>query len=139
MVTRARDQVIVITSNPAPPGLAGEYLRWAEPLTDLVLDDPIADPWTNEIVRVLNEYGVTTRTGYRVGSHSVDVVAGAKANAIAIDCRQHESGQDAHIERLLMLQRSGWQTTDCFESEWQGRVNDFVAELLIQLPALTEG
>ena len=132
MVTRAREHMVVVTSVEKPPGLAGEYLRWSEPLTDLVTDVPSADPWVQMVEAALIGEGVPVRSGYRVGSHVIDLVAGAGEDAVAIDCVPHEAGQGAHIDRALQLRRMGWKTADCYESKWHDQLAQFAsAELKI--------
>ena len=134
MVTRAREHVAVVTSVEKPPGLAGQYVRWAEPLEDLVADAEVADPWVRRVAAAFEDAGVPVRTGYRVGHHVVDVVVGAGDNAVAIDCVLHVDGTEAHLDRGLQLRRMRWQTIDAYEAQWQGRLAEFVAELLASFP-----
>ena len=129
MVTRAREQLVMVTSNAKPPGLAGEYLRWAEPLTGLEADADISDPWTLRVARALAKQGLPVRTGYRVGREIVDIVAGDGPDAVAIDCRIHSDGPEAHIERRLLLRRQGWRTVDAFQTKWNERSSQFAIEL----------
>ena len=134
MVTRAQERVVVVTSMAQPPGLAGDYVRWSEPLTTRVESGDPFNPWVEQIVRALRSAGVTIRTNYAVGRYSIDVVAGAAGNAVAIDCVPHVDGAAAHIDRAMQLRRMGWRTTDAYESKWRHRVSDFVADFEQRFP-----
>lgn len=129
MVTRARYQVIVVASTPEPPGLAGDYLRWSEPLTNLLRDVASEDRWVNTVADVLREAGLPVRVGYPVGRHLVDLVVGEPDNPIAIDCIPHPDGPASHTDRALQLRRLGWRTTDVFESKWHDRLGELAIEL----------
>ena len=130
MVTRAREEMVVVTSVEQPPGLAGEYVRWSEPLTDLVTDVPSTDPWVRAVESAFREAELPVRSGYRVGGHLIDLVVGSGADAMAIDCVPHEDGPEAHIDRALQLRRMGWKTADCYESKWHDQVAQFVSTQL---------
>jgi hypothetical protein len=132
MVTRAREQMHVVTSVADPPGLAGEYLQWSEPLTNLVTDLGSTDPWIEVVAAVAAENDVPARTGYRVGRHTVDVVIGTGGQAVAVDCVPHPDGPAAHIDRAMMLRRAGWRTFDAFQSRW----GDHPGRLGVELKAL---
>ncbi len=129
MVTRSRFHSTLITSSSAPPGLAGEYVRWTEPLVDLVRDEDVADPWTRQVADAFRSSGIPVRTGYRAGRHIVDLVIGGRKSAVAVDCIPHTDGPSAHIDRALTLRRTGWVTADAFRSAWDGRLDELVAEL----------
>ncbi len=130
MVTRARSEVVVVTSVPEPPGLAGDYIRWSEPLTNLVRDVALDDPWIVQVAGMLEEKGWEVRTGYPVGRHLVDLVVSNSAIApIAIDCVPHVDGPEAHTDRALQLRRMGWRTADAFESRWRDRLGELAIEL----------
>jgi len=128
MVTRARDQVYVVTSTPKPPGLAGEYLRWSEPLTNLVRDVKLTDPWIETMANVIRDAGHSVRVGYAVGRHHIDLVIDGE-EPLAIDCVPHRDGPAAHTDRALQLRRMGWRTTDFFESKWRERLGEVPIEL----------
>ncbi len=138
MVTRAREQMAVVSSVEQPPGLAGEYVLWSEPLVDIVTDADVSDPWVREVAAAFRDAGVRARTGYRVGHHIVDVVAGDGENAVAIDCVLHHEGPEQHLDRGLHLRRMGWQTAEAYETQWRGRLAEFVVELLTQFPDISE-
>lgn len=129
MVTRARERLVVVTSNPNPPGLAGEYVRWSQPLENLVRDVDDPDGWTDRVARAVQDTGVTTRVGYRVGRHVVDLVIGSGEDAVAVDCSPHPDGPEAHLDRALLLRRTGWRTADAFQSRWGDRVGQLAIEL----------
>ena len=138
MVTRARERAVVVTSNPAPPGLAGEYVRWSEPLTDLVRDEELSDPWIGLVAKTLRKQNIPVRTGYRAGRYIIDVVAGRGDKAVAIDCVLHPEGPDAHIDRAMTLRRIGWRTTDALELKWRYRLDYLAEELLERFPDVRE-
>ena len=129
MVTRARDQVYVVTSTEQPPGLAGDYIRWSEPLTDLVRDVTLNDPWITKVAEVLREAGHSVRVGYSVGRHHIDLVVENGSMPIAIDCLPHSEGPAAHSDRAMQLRRLGWRALDLFESRWGERVGEIALEL----------
>lgn len=129
MVTRARERLIVVTSSPTPPGLAGDYVRWSQPLENLVRDVDDPDAWTAQVSRALRDAGLPTRAGYRVGRHAVDLVVGTGAAAIAVDCSPHPDGPEAHLDRALLLRRAGWHTADAFQSRWGDRLGQLAIEL----------
>ena len=139
MVTRARNEVVVVTSNPEPPGLAGEYIEWSEPLSDLVTDADLGDPWVDRVATALDEQGIPVRCGYRVGRHVIDIVAGTGDQAVAIDCRPHPDGEATHIDRALMLRRAGWHTVDAHQTMWSDNPGQFAIELRTRYPGLRTG
>ena len=136
MATRAREHVHIITSNPSPPGLAGEYVKWAEPLVDLVTDEGSTDPWVTQVAETLRAAGISVRTGYRVGRYVIDIVAGDGEHAVAIDCTLHPDGIDAHIDRALLLRRTGWRTSDAFPEQWQFLLDTLAEDLRERFPEL---
>ena len=136
MVTRARRHATVITSNPSPPGLAGEYVLWEQPLVDLVRDVAITDPWTLQVAEVLAEAGIAVRAGYRTGRYVIDLVAGVGASAVAIDCTLHSDGIDPHIDRALLVRRTGWRTASAFEEIWKFRLDQYPDFLRERFPDL---
>lgn len=136
MVTRAREHVVVISSNPSPPGLAGNYLRWSDPLTNLLPDEELLDPWIQKVATALRERGVSARVGYRVGRYVVDIVAGKGEAAVAIDCRPSPHGNEAHVDRAMLVRRAGWRTADAYESRWAEEPERFALELLVTYPDL---
>ena len=138
MVTRARKEVMVVASRPDPPGLVGEYLEWSEPLSDIIDDVPIDDPWVRRVADALGEQGVALRCGYRVGRHIIDIVAGIGENAVAIECRPHPDGPDTHMDRAMMLRRAGWQTADAFQTRWSDNPGQFAIELATRFPKIRQ-
>ena len=104
-------------------------MRWSEPLTGLVGDVELTDPWVRQVADAVRDAGVEARTGYRVGRHVVDLVVGSGANAIAVDCSPHVDGPTAHIDRALQLRRSGWETADAYRTRWGGNVGGVAVEL----------
>ena len=136
MVTRARDQVVVVTSVPNPPGLAGDYLRWSTPLEDLVADVGSDDRWVNRVAEALREQGLPVRVGYRVGQHVIDIVVGAGDAAVAVECGPHSDGVEPHLDRAMLLQRTGWRTVDAYKSKWDSNPGQFAIELTSEFPDL---
>lgn len=138
MVTRAQERVVIVTSVKKPPGLAGEYMRWADSVAGVPSrTETTAETkcrWSEGVAAALRDAGLTVRTDYQVGRYSVDVVAGIGDRAVAIDCVPHEDGPAAHIDRAMQLRRMGWRTTDAYESRWRDRLSDFVAEFERQFP-----
>lgn len=136
MVTRARDQVVVVTSVPNPPGLAGDYLRWSTPLEDLVADVGSDDRWVNRVAEALREQGLPVRVGYRVGQHVIDIVVGEGDAAVAVECGPHRDGVEPHLDRAMLLQRTGWRTVDAYKSKWDSNPGQFAIELTSEFPDL---
>lgn len=129
MITRARQEMVIVTSTPEPPGLAGEYVRWSEPLTNMIADVKLTDPWVNRVAASLRHTGVPVRVGYRVGHHVIDIVVGEGDQAIAIDCGPHPDGVAAHMDRALMLRRAGWRTGDAYATKWSDDLGQLAIEL----------
>ena len=136
MVTRARDQVVVVTSVPNPAGLAGDYLRWSTPLEDLVADVGSDDRWVNRVAEALREQGLPVRVGYRVGQHVIDIVVGEGGAAVAVECGPHSDGVEPHLDRAMLLQRTGWRTVDAYKSKWDSNPGQFAIELTSEFPDL---
>ena len=136
MVTRAREEVVVVTSVEAPPGLAGDYLRWADPLEDLVADVGSDDRWVNRVADALREQGLPVRVGYRVGQHVIDIVVGVGDAAVAVECGPHVDGLEPHLDRAMLLQRTGWRTVDAYKSKWDANPGQFAIELASEYPDL---
>ncbi|MFT7475156.1 MAG: hypothetical protein ACI81L_002093 [Verrucomicrobiales bacterium] len=129
MVTRAREQMVVVTSTPNPPGLAGEYLRWSEPLANLLRDIDLPDPWVKRVADAVEDAGISARIGYSVGRYFVDLVVGSGPHALAVDCSPHGDGPAVYIDRALQLRRAGWRTTGAFQSRWADDVGELAIEL----------
>ncbi|MBE1492364.1 AAA domain-containing protein [Plantactinospora soyae] len=137
MVTRARRRMVVLTSQSAPNGLLGEYLRYAsappspygEPY---VLPDtptagtrstrPVRNPadWTGELAAELTRIGLAVRLRYPVGRWTVDLCVGEGASALGLICAVHPTGAAAHIARQRALDQAGWVLVDAFASRWAG-------------------
>jgi hypothetical protein len=118
LTTRARHLVHVITSARAAPGLVGEYLRHADvPPTENVGMAPV-DEWTTQLAKELTTLGITVRTGYPVGHWVVDLVAGPRESAVALETRPHPAGAQSHLARWRALRGAGWQVHDAFPSRF---------------------
>src|SRR6266511_232277 len=120
MVTRARRQMVVVTSLTSADGLVGEYLAYASggpvPRTDL----STVDGWAGALGTELGRAGVPVRAGYPVGEWWVDLCAGTGDGAVGLICAVHPDGVAAHIERQETLLRAGWRLVDAFPSRWGG-------------------
>ncbi len=136
MVTRAREEAVVVTSRAEPPGLAGEYVAWAQPLDDLISDLGSTDPWVMRVAEALADHGVSVRVGYQIGRHHIDIVAGTGEHSVAIDCRPHVDGAETHLDRAMMLRRSGWRTADAYQTMWGDNPGQFAIELCSRFPKL---
>lgn len=118
LTTRARQHVHVITSARNPVGLIGEYLRHADiPPTETAGIAP-ADDWTGRLAAALTELGRTVRTGYPLGQWRIDLVAGERESAVAIETRPHPDGPDAHLARWRALTHAGWQIHDAYPTRF---------------------
>ncbi len=136
MVTRARENLIVVTSNDSPPGFAGNYVRWANEYSPSTEDVPIDHPWIQTLVAAFEAHGIRCRSGYRVGRYLIDIVVGAGESAVAIDAVVNIDDLDAHVDRAMLLRRAGWRTTDAYETKWAHEPDAFVRSLLEEFPKL---
>lgn len=119
LITRAREQLIVVTSLTTADGLLGDYLAYADKPPP---SDPGTDPagWAATLSTELHRLGVPVRAGYAVGSWSVDLCVGAAESAIGVFCTVHPDGPAAHMARQRALHRTGWLLLDGFPSRWDG-------------------
>ncbi|WP_335618130.1 AAA domain-containing protein [Lentzea guizhouensis] len=140
LTTRARRLVHVITSAAEPPGLVGEYLAHAEvPPTETAGTEP-DDPWTASLAEELRAAGLVVRTGYPVGQWRVDLVVGAKGEAVAVETRPHPHGAQAHLARWRALTHAGWRVHDAFGSRFDHDPARAAVELAQELaPELAAG
>jgi hypothetical protein len=132
LVTRARTQMIVITSlepDHLPKGLLADYLRHAHhpPLPSQASAPPVG--WNADLARELSAYSVTLTANYPVAGWQVDLSIGDGPGAIGIECAVHPSGPKSHIERHQALRRAGWRITDCYQSRWLARPDAAAATL----------
>lgn len=132
MITRARHKLIVITSMPQPPGLAGDFVRHGESGPEpLGLVD--ADGWTGRVAATLTDAGLHVSTGYPVGSFIVDLVLRDVRVPTAVICEPHPIGVVAHLQRDQMLRRMGWTVIDAMQGRWDGDLAQFAIELQQQV------
>ena len=134
LVTRARSQMIVVTSlepGELPRGLLADYLRHAQhpPLPSQAAAPPVG--WKGDLARELETYSVAVTAHYPVAGWHVDLSVGEGTGAIGVECAVHHSGPEAHIERHQALRRAGWRLTDCYQSRWLARP-DAAAERLVR-------
>ena len=123
MITRARRQMIVVTSLPeGAPGLIGEYLRYAAaplpPVSRTGQRDADPSSWRDALAGELARYG-TVRIDYPVGPWALDLCYGEGDGARLLECQVHPDGVEAHIDRRLTLMGLGWQVLDAFPSRWE--------------------
>ena len=132
LVTRARSQMIVITSlepGQLPRGLLSDYLRHAQhpPLPSQASSAPAG--WKGDLARELERYSVAVTVNYPVAGWHVDLSIGDGTGAIGVECTVHPSGPEAHIERHQALRRAGWRLADCYQSRWLARPDAAAASL----------
>ncbi|MGI9643933.1 MAG: DEAD/DEAH box helicase [Ilumatobacteraceae bacterium] len=134
MVTRARDEIHVLTSMQDPGrGVLADYLRYAGEPPSSGSQSAATTGWAERVRAELALTGQPITTGYPTGRHVVDIVLGSGSDAVAVVCGVHPDGADAHIARRLDLERSGWSTFEAFESRW----GDHLQELAIELAPRT--
>jgi hypothetical protein len=123
MITRARREMIVVTSLPEDAGgLIGEYLRYSAaplpPVSHAGVRGSDGSSWRDELAAELSRYG-TVRIDYPVGPWALDLCYRDGDDAVLLECAVHPDGVDAHIDRRLTLMGLGWQVTDAFPSRWE--------------------
>lgn len=117
MVTRARRHLIVVTSHPDPPGLAGDYVRYAEP-PDPTDPGASSNRWIERVADALRDAGRDPDVDYPVANFTVDIALRDTDEPTAIICAPHPGGADVHLRRELKLRRMGWRVIDTFPSRW---------------------
>ncbi len=121
MVTRARDEMVVVTSLEAGEegsGLLADYVRWAaEPPLPSHGAAP-ARGWIGSLATELEAFGLPVVASYPVAGYEVDLAVGAGAAAIGVECEVFEADPRQHIERHMDLIRAGWRLADMFQSRW---------------------
>ena len=137
MVTRARKEMVVVTSLPAdvvPPGLLTDYLRWSEQAPRPSRSADPASGWIADLAASMAAYQVPVVAGYPVAGYEVDLAVGDDARALGVECAVFRDDPDAHIERHQALARASWHLRDAYRSRWlanqHGAVADLVAEVL---------
>jgi hypothetical protein len=136
LVTRARSEMVVVTSVPFdefPPGLVADYLRHANhpPLPSEAAHAPSG--WQADVFRQLRTYSIPVTPDYPVAGWNVDLAVGSGDAAMGVECSVHADGPEAHIERHQALRRAGWQLTDCFQSRWLTQPEAAAASLAQQV------
>ncbi|MFV2019769.1 DEAD/DEAH box helicase [Micromonospora sp. LOL_023] len=125
LITRARRQLVVVTSLSAADGLVGEFLRYARqpppavPARGAVTTAGVSG-WAEQLGARLTELGGAVRFDYPVGRWTVDICLGAGADAVGLNCVVHPEGPQAHLARQRALRRAGWALADAFASRWNG-------------------
>jgi hypothetical protein len=127
--TRARTDLTLILSAEPPPGLLADYLADADRPPGDPAGAPAASPWIAAIAEDLRSGGLPVVTGYPTGRHELDLCIAARGD-LALECRVHPDGPDAHIARRLALRQAGWAVHDAFPSRWAHRRAELVVELL---------
>ena len=129
MVTRARQQIVVLTSETESGGLLGDYLTWAGTPPSPPGGGAPASRWSDALGAELARAGHVVSHRYPVGTWEVDLVVGEGDSAVGIECGVHPDGSDAHIERHLTLTAAGWRLIDAFPSRWSGHAARAAVEL----------
>ncbi len=129
MVTRARRKMIVLNSAPNPPGLAGEYLRHADPLSRQQETVAHRRLWPARVASALADTGLDFWPNYYVGKHRLDFALVKDGKPTALIVEPHPEGAQAHAERELVLRRLGWVPRDAFESRWGERLGELAVTL----------
>lgn len=133
MVTRAREELIVVTSlDRGTPGLIGDYLRYG--------DSPPPEPpsttpdhrLARQVANDLRSQDIEVRTGYCSGRHVIDLVIGSGDRALGVCFGVHPDGPDAHVERHLALTRAGWALREIYDSAWGHRAVELAVELAVE-------
>lgn len=133
LTTRARRHVHVVTSDPAPPGLAGQYLRHAGEAPRIADGPAPGDPWTCDLATELTRLGLATRSGYPLGQWRIDLVAGERPDAVAVETRPHPDGLAAHLARWRALAGAGWRVHDAYPSRFDHNAARAAVELAREL------
>jgi len=120
MVTRARRQMVVVTSLSSANGLVGDYLSYASSLAPPVASSSTVDGWVADLAAELGKAEIPVRVGYPVGGWHLDLCVGDGEAAVGLVCGVHPDGVAAHIERQETLLRAGWRLVDAFPSRWAG-------------------
>ncbi len=129
MVTRARRKMIVLNSAPNPPGLAGEYLRHANPLSRQQETVAHGRLWPVRVASALADTGLDFWPNYFVGKHRLDFALIKDGKPTALIVEPHPEGATAHADRELALRRLGWVPRDAFESRWGERLGELAVTL----------
>lgn len=132
MVTRAREQLIVVTSlveDALPSGLLGDYLRWSHTPPWPVQGAEPATSWVAELARAIADYRLRVVPDYPVAGYTIDLAVGEGRRAIGVECGVYENDPKRHVERHLDLVRAGWELHDAFESRWLSQPETAVDEI----------
>jgi hypothetical protein len=120
LLTRARQQMVVVLAQPVPPHcLLDEFISRVDtppqPPTSQV-----ASRWVTAVARSLDALGVSCTTAYVVGDHCLDVVIRHEWRALCVECEPHVDGPRTHRERRELLELIGWEVSDAFASRCGG-------------------
>ncbi|MDQ3106304.1 MAG: hypothetical protein M3Q68_00670, partial [Actinomycetota bacterium] len=75
--------------------------------------------------------GLAVRASYPTGRHVVDLaLLDGRHRSVAIECRVHDDGPGAHVDRHLALDRAGWIVLEAHRSRWESRRGELTVELL---------
>jgi hypothetical protein len=132
MITRAREEIVVVTSLPADSGgIVGDYIRYGSvpPAPPAARGEPQTSvAW---IAGEIERGGVEPLVEYPAGRHTLELVFGAGDEAVGVTIGVHPDGPEAHIERRLALQRAGWEITEAFDTKWGERRTELAVELIL--------
>lgn len=136
MVTRARDEVVVLSGVPLDtPGLIGEYLRHGDAPPSRPRGAGPSRPDVAVLAAEITRHGVPTALAYPTGPHVVDLVMGDGDDALGLLFGVHRDGVEAHVERHLQLRRAGWELTEIFDTKWSDRHAELAIELVSRATA----
>ncbi|WBB94982.1 MULTISPECIES: DEAD/DEAH box helicase [unclassified Solwaraspora] len=125
LITRARRQLVVVTSLTAPDGLVGQFLQYARrPPPAVPSGGAVAtvgvSGWVGQLGARLADLDGPVRFDYPVGRWTVDICLGVGAQAVGLICGVHPDGPQAHLARQRALRRAGWTLVDALASRWNG-------------------
>ncbi|MFV2105179.1 AAA domain-containing protein [Micromonospora sp. LOL_015] len=125
LITRARRQLVVVTSLTAADGLVRKSLRYARQPPPAVPCGGVATTagvsgWAEQLGARLTENGGVVRFDYPVGRWTVDICLGVGADTVGLNRVVHPDGPQAHLARQRALRRAGWALVDAFASRWNG-------------------
>jgi hypothetical protein len=131
MLTRARSSMTIVASaTPPPTSLLAQYVAAADTPPGPPAPAHPPDGWTRSIADDLRLAGVDVWESYPTGRHVVDLATIRDGRPVAIVCRLHDGGPDAHIDRHLSLMHAGWTVVDALEAAWSDDVARHVVDLV---------
>lgn len=121
MITRARHEQFLLISAPDDElgkGLLADYVRYAETPPEPNFQADQHPDWLTGLADKIRSYGLKVIPDYRVAGWTIDLVVTDGTHSVAVECRIHQDGPDAHVERHRALRRAGWRILDAHRSAW---------------------